>query len=260
MSNILQRQATLVQNKALTKVLYLAEIQVDDIGSALLPGQFVHVGLPGMESHILRRPFSVYYHDPSSGILGVLYQIVGQGTKHFSTLTVGTQLDVLGPIGTPWPEFSIEDNVLLVMGGVGCAPLYLLAQQLKNNGNEIQVIMGAQTKEALVGLKRYSDLLGFEPVVTTDDGTYGTKGFCTDVLDDAINRLKPSKVCCCGPEPMMRAVSEKTLSASIPTFISLEKRMACGIGACLSCVVSTIHGNKRSCVDGPVFDAAEVIW
>ena len=134
------------------------------------------------------------------------------------------------------------------------------AQDLLNVGFDVEVILGAQTKDALVVLDSYKVLLDGHIHIATDDGSLGHKGFCTDLVASELHSNKPNYVACCGPEPMMKIVSQMCLDAQVPAVISLEKRMACGIGACLSCVVATSEGNKRACVDGPVFDAREVIW
>lgn len=260
MSEIQQLPARLVGNTALTPTLYQAELEVEALPATMLPGQFIHVALPGMQAHILRRPFSVYYCDKSTSRIVLLYQVVGEGTAHFSRLSCGATLDVLGPIGTPWPTFAASDRVLLVMGGLGSAPLYMLAEQLVAAGVAVDVVMGAQTADALVALERYRKLLGKDPHLTTDDGSHGHQGFCSDILPELCDQQHFSAVCCCGPEPMMQSVSNITLARDIPTYISLEKRMACGVGACLSCVVETTQGNKRSCIDGPIFNAKEVVW
>ena len=108
--------------------------------------------------------------------------------------------------------------------------------------------------------ERYAQLLGCEPFIATDDGSYGHHGFVTDLVVERLVQGEYDYAACCGPAPMMRIVSEKTLAAGIPSFVSMEQRMACGIGACLGCIVSTVDGNRRSCVDGPVFDAQKVVW
>lgn len=260
MKKVLQRTGSIVENKKLTDALYLVTIAVDDIPNALLPGQFIHVQIPGMEGHILRRPFSVYYVDTETSTLTVLYQVVGFGSRHLTSLTKGAEVDVMGPVGTPWSAPAEAKRVLLVAGGVGSAPLYMHACELVSRGLEVTVVLGAQTKAAHVTQDRYSALVGDNLLLATDDGSCGFAGFCTGVVEQQIAKNSFDYVACCGPEPMMKAVSGMTLAAGIPTYISLEKRMACGIGACLSCVVMTKDGNKRACVDGPVFDAAEVIW
>lgn len=257
---VMDREGLVVSNQALTSRLYEMVVSVDDIPGQVRGGQFVHVQIPGMEGHMLRRPFSVYYVDTQASTLGILYQVVGFGSKRFAELKPGEKVQVMGPIGHGWSAPSGVKNALLTVGGVGAAPLFMHAAELVAAGVNVDVVMGAQTKEALVAKQRYHDLLGCEPFIATDDGSYGHAGFVTDVV---INRLANNQydyAACCGPAPMMRIVSEKTLAAKVPSFVSLEQHMACGIGACLGCIVSTTEGNRRSCVDGPVFDASKVVW
>ena len=174
-------------------------------------------------------------------------------------------VSLMGPIGHGWNAPEGVSSALLVAGGVGAAPLFLHAQELVASGIDVEVVMGAQSDKALVCEPKYSELLGHEPHLATDDGSRGHAGFVTDVVAGRIAEKQFDYVACCGPEPMMRIVSELTLNAGIPTYVSLEKRMACGIGACLACVCqskevddhSHVH-NKRVCKDGPVFLATEV--
>jgi dihydroorotate dehydrogenase electron transfer subunit len=260
MSKVLERTGEVISNTPLTDRLFEVVIRVEDIPVALLPGQFIHVRIPGMEGHILRRPFSVYHRDLEASTIGVLYQVVGFGSDMLSKLEPEAQVQVLGPIGTPWQAPDGIKRALLVVGGVGAAPLYLHALELKDAGVTVDVAMGAQTKETLVARDRYIASLGSEPFCSTDDGSFGHAGFVTDVVVDLIGRNDYDYVAICGPEPMMRIISRITLDAGLPTFVSMERHMACGIGACLGCIVNTTEGNKRSCVDGPVFDAAKVVW
>lgn len=260
MAQVLEQQGVIHSNKAYTDRLWIMEIDVDQIGQQVLPGQFIHVKIPGMEGHILRRPFSVYYTCEEGSRIGVLYQVVGFGSAHMTTLEPGEALSVMGPIGHGWTIPENTSSALLVAGGVGGAPLFMHAQELVAQGIDVDVVLGAQSADALVVEPRYTQLLGRDPMIATDDGSRGHAGFCTDLVAQQIVERSYDYVACCGPEPMMKIVSEMTLAAGIPTWISLEKRMACGIGACLSCIVETTAGRKRSCIDGPIFDASEVLW
>lgn len=257
---VLQRTATVRANRRATDRLWFLELEVDDIGAALAPGQFIHVRIPRMADHILRRPFSVFRTDEHEQVLVILYQTVGFGSRHMTTLVPGEKLDVMGPIGHGWQTPEDASRALLVAGGVGAAPLYLYAKELVEQSVDVTVVLGAQTADALVCEPSYTVLLGGVPYLATDDGSRGHAGFVTDVVTDLLSRESFDYAACCGPEPMMHLVSKATLEADIPTAVSLEKRMACGIGACLSCIVETTEGRRRSCVDGPIFDAKKVIW
>ena len=271
----LLEEAVLISNKPVGPRLFIAELKSERIAREVKPGQFVHVQLPGKEDSVLRRPFSVYGAYPEEGRIEILYQIVGKGTRYLSEIKSNSddaiRISILGPLGNTWLSSSAAPqklgNVLLVGGGVGAAPLYLLAKSLVECGTHVDVVLGAQTADMLVTRARYTRLLdGVEPDCATDDGTYGFAGFATPLVEkrlqegSQISGAPYDLVCVCGPEPFMRIVVGMAVRSGVPCEVSLEKRMACGIGACLSCVVKTKDGNKRSCVDGPIFDAREVVW
>ena len=244
--------------------LHIMTVEAPCIASAIKPGQFVHMRVPRMEAHILRRPFSVYACDPEQGTLDILYQVVGYGTDHMTGLQTGEECQLIGPVGKTWNP-PAEGRCLLVGGGVGAAPLFMLCQQIVDSPASVEVVLGAQTEAALVCRERYAETLGAEPACATDDGSYGRPGFCTSLVQEALEKAAGEDhpfdyVAVCGPEPLMKIVAGMAADADIRCEVSLEKRMACGVGACLSCVVDTVDGKRRSCVDGPVFDAAKVVW
>ena len=266
--------APVLDNHQVGPRLHLMTLSAPEIASSIKPGQFVHMQIPGMEGHILRRPFSVYAANEDEGMIEILYQVVGFGSERMTKLAPGDEVapKLIGPVGHGWAAPEKCERTLLVGGGVGAAPLYLLFEQLVAAGVDVTVVLGAQTEAALVCRERYARVLSTAgccaenaPLCATDDGTFGRAGFCTSLVEDAINEANASGkpfdyLAVCGPEPLMKIVSGQAAQANIPCQVSMEKRMACGVGACLSCVVETIHGKKRSCVDGPVFDAQEVAW
>ena len=224
------------------------------------PGQFVHLALPEQSQHILRRPLSVYQANAKTGTITLLYQTVGQGTQLLSELPAGTQLSLLGPLGRGWQSQEAE-KCLLIAGGVGAAPLYLLAQELCSNDAQVDLIIGAATANLLVCEASFSSLLGSQHIhITTDDGSRGFKGFTTELAAKILSERTYDYLAACGPEPMLKSIANIALGSKLRLELSLERRMACGVGACLSCVVDTTTGKKRSCLDGPVFDAEEVCW
>lgn len=262
---LLKEQVRIAENERLAANLHLMRLASPGIAQSVLPGQFVHMGVPGMDGHILRRPFSIYSRDAAAGTLEILYQTVGCGSTRMAELSTGDTVSLIGPVGTPWMPPEGAKRALLVGGGVGAAPLFMLFERLIATGIRTEVVLGAATKECLVCKPRYEALLGREPRCATDDGSYGRAGFCTlevrDALDEAAQEGRPyDYVAVCGPEPLMRIVSDMAAEAGVSCQVSMERRMACGIGACLSCVVDTSEGKKRACVDGPVFDARKVIW
>lgn len=252
-------------NKRKTDSLWVMTLRAPELARAIRPGQFVHMEMPTLQSNILRRPFSIYDVDEAAGTVDILYQVVGVGTADMTKWEPGYLTNMIGPIGSAWTPPADAKRALLVGGGVGAAPLFLLYKELVRGGVEADVILGAVTKEALVCHERYASVCACEPRCSTDDGTFGRQGFCTVLVEEALDEAAAAStpydyVAVCGPEPLMRAVVGQVEGRGASTQVSLEKRMACGIGACLSCVVDTHAGKRRACVDGPIFDAEEVIW
>ncbi len=247
-------------NEQVGPKLYVMEVEAPEIAARLEPGQFVHTKIPGMEAHILRRPFSVYDADAAAGTITVLYQTVGFGSAHLSALAPGAPIENIGPVGHGWTLPEGAQRVLVVGGGVGAAPVYLLTKRAVDAGVRTDVVLGAQTEAALVCRDRYERAGAASLSFATDDGSFGHVGFCTALVERALVADAYDQVYVCGPEPMMRIVAQQAADAGVPCQVSLERRMACGVGACLSCVVDTEAGKKRACVDGPVFDAAKVVW
>lgn len=270
MAPLANEQASILQNRPVGPGLHLLELSMPAIAQAVLPGQFIHMRIPGREGHILRRPFSIYDRDLAAGTCEILYQCVGSLTDYLPSVQEGT-VEAIGPVGRPWSALERfrkgeASRALLVGGGVGAAPLHLLAKSMADAAMAFDVVLGAQTRDALVCLPRYEQLCPAGTVCSTDDGSFGHAGFCTALVEERLAEGCTADggpydyVAVCGPEPLMRIVSDLAARAGVYCELSLEKRMACGIGACLSCVVDTVDGKKRSCVDGPVFDSREVVW
>ena len=253
-----------ISNERAADGLHVMRLEAPELASSVGCGQFIHMEMPTLQSHILRRPFSVYDAHPESGTIDILYQVVGTGSASMVGWENGFMVRAIGPIGSTWTPPQDARRVLLVGGGVGAAPLLLLCKMLLGRGVDVKVVLGASTADALVCKGRYSDVCGCEPDCSTDDGTYGAKGFATALVEAALKDAMEDEpfdyAAICGPEPLMKAASAMTLEVGIPTQVSMERRMACGIGACLSCVVDTTEGKRRACVDGPIFDAKEVVW
>ncbi len=263
MTQLVDEQASILSNEQVGPRLHLMVLEAPTIAKTILPGQFVHMKFPNLEAHVLRRPFSVYARDVQKQTIEILYQEVGSVTKQMPHIQSG-MVETIGPVGNMWNTNCT--HALLVGGGVGAAPLFMLAEQLKSSGVSLDVVLGAQTKDTLVTRERYEQLMGRNPFCATDDGSYGHAGFCTGLVEERLKQGcsedgKPYDfLAVCGPEPLMRIVASMGADAAVPTQISMEKRMACGVGACLSCVVDTVDGKRRSCVDGPIFDAEKVVW
>ncbi|MCH4184798.1 MAG: dihydroorotate dehydrogenase electron transfer subunit [Eggerthellaceae bacterium] len=259
MSKLVEGICPIISNEEVGPRLFLMRLDAPHCAQSIEPGQFIHVSVPGIEGHVLRRPFSVYDTDGKS-IISILYQVVGFGTDRMTELVPGDRMSVIGAIGHGWIVPNDAHRVLLVGGGVGSAPLFLLARKLKEQHIDTDVVIGAQTLDALVTYEDFRNVIEHAPIACTDDGSFGVSGFCTIPVQRLLGTTSYDMVFCCGPEPLMHAVSDQCRDAQIPCQISMEKRMACGIGACLSCVVDTIHGKRRACVDGPVFKSEEVVW
>ena len=253
-----EEEARVLLNENVGPRLYEIVLEAPVTAQAVQPGQFIHMLIPGYEAHILRRPFSVYKADIEKGTITVLYQTVGAGTQFMTTIEPGAMFNIMGTMGHGWQ--AVDGKVLIVGGGVGAAPLFLFAESLAKAGHPFNVVLGAQTESMLTTRESYAELLGHEPIIATDDGSLGHHGFCTDPVREALATGEYTAVYCCGPTPLMHAVATIADEAGVDCWISMEKRMACGIGACLSCVVDTVDGKRRSCVDGPVFNAKDVVW
>jgi dihydroorotate dehydrogenase electron transfer subunit len=212
------------------------------------PGQFYLVRAWGHDP-LLSRPLSI--HDVGPGTVSFLYQVRGKGTELLTHLVPGDTLTVTGPLGNGFGTGDLHGNVAVVTGGIGIAPALYLVRSLP--GRHVTVIAGF--RHEVYGLSEFR-LLGTDVLVATEDGCEGAEGLCTEIFDPSTF----DTVLTCGPTPMMAQVAQLCAEAGVPCQASLEAHMACGVGACLVCACATLSGNKRVCADGPVFDAAEVIW
>lgn len=252
-----------ILNRKVAPGIWWMSIDAPQISRSARPGQFVHLRVVRSPIQFLRMPFAVYDIAPQMGSIDICYQVLGEGTTQLSQLVPNDLVDVIGPIGNGWSMPASAKNVLLVSGGVGAAPLNMLARAYSVNGSKVDIVMGAQSADMLVCRDRLSGSAmcsGGKLYITTDDGSEGTHGFATAVSDDLIRNNDYDYICVCGPGPMERNVVKPALEKGAFCEVSMERLMACGVGACLSCIVETTQGRKRCCVDGPVFNAAEVIW
>ncbi len=211
------------------------------------PGQFINIMIDGF---YLRRPISVCDYDDKT--VTIIYKTVGKGTEAMSKLSVGVKLDILTGLGNGFHTAKSGDRPLLIGGGLGIAPMYAMAKALIREGKHVSVILGFNTKDEIV-LERELLELGADVSVVTADGSYGKKGFPTDAMGD----FRYTYFYACGPLPMLRAVSDASITSGE---LSFEERMGCGFGACMGCSCKTKYGNKRICKDGPVLEKEEVIW
>ena len=233
-------------NKNIARDVFKIELCGDTSGITA-PGQFVNIKLDGF---YLRRPLSVC--DAADGTLTLIYKTVGRGTRYLSTLKAGEKLDILTGLGNGYDTSKSGSSPLLIGGGVGVPPLYLLAKKLVSQGKTPAAVLGFGSADDMF-LKDELEALGVKVYITTIDGSYGEKGIVTDI----IKRLDYSYFYACGPEAMLRALCENTKTSGQ---LSFEERMGCGFGACMGCSCMTLTGAKRICKEGPVLEKEEIIW
>ena len=248
--------AKVVSQQALTDDIFSMWIQADEIAGAAVPGQFISVYTKDA-GKLLPRPISLCQVDKEKGQLRIVYRVVGAGTSQFSGYQAGDDIEIMGPLGNGFPlERAAGKKVFLIGGGIGIPPMLELARQLDC---EKQAVLGYRDVLFLNDeFEKFSDVY-----VATEDGSAGTKGNVLDAIRE--NGLKADVIFACGPTPMLRALKAYAEENGIECWLSLEEKMACGIGACLACVCqskevdehSHVH-NKRICKDGPVFLAQEV--
>lgn len=211
------------------------------------PGQFINIKLEGL---FLRRPISVC--NSENGILTIIYKVVGSGTEKMSKMQKGEKLDILLPLGNGFNTEKSGNAPLLIGGGVGVPPMYMLCRILTAQGKNVRVILGFNTADEVFYEDEFK-ALGADVTVTTADGTYGKKGFVTAAMDEK----EYSYFYTCGPLPMLRAVSD---ASKTDGQLSFEEHMGCGFGACMGCTHKTKNGAKRICKDGPVLYKEEIEW
>ncbi|HEY2761697.1 MAG TPA: dihydroorotate dehydrogenase electron transfer subunit [Pirellulales bacterium] len=276
-----QTRTALIENVPLAKDTFRVRFDCPSIASRITPGQFVMIRLAGCDDPLLARPLAMYdtvCAESGDAIgLDVVYLVAGKFTRRLSACIPGQLLDVWGPLGNGFPPQPV-DHMIMVAGGIGQTPFLALAAEhlgRKPFGNparevprpkRITFCYGARSAEYLAGLDDFRRL-GIDIQISTDDGSAGHHGFITDLLTKLLAEPFHGKrqIACCGPEAMMHAVAKIAHSSSVPCQVSLETPMACGIGICFTCVAKVRQGDgdwdyKRTCVEGPIFDADKIIW
>ena len=233
------------ENKKLVENVYKM-VLVGDTSDITACGQFINIQLDGL---YLRRPISVCDCDETA--VTIIYKVVGHGTEQMSKMVVGDTLDVLTGLGNGY-DLSLSGNApVLLGGGVGVPPLYMLAKNLVAQGKRVSVVLGFNTQSEVFYEQEFKDL-GCDVTVTTVDGSYGVKGFVTNAYPNDYTYFYT-----CGPEPMLKAIYKTSKTSGQ---LSFEERMGCGFGACMGCSCKTIAGYKRICKDGPVMQKEEILW
>ena len=279
-------KARILSNIKIGPGYYKMYLEAPYIARLAKPGQFLQIRCNDSLEPFLRRPFSIHrikgQESRAKGI-EILYEVVGKGTEVLVKKKEGEFLDILGPLGNGFslprittegsPERSRVTNherrttnskstAIIIAGGIGAAPLVFLAEELAEKRIKTIVLLGAKTKHNIL-CERDFRKLGAEVHVATDDGTFGHKGFVTRLFQNIVKTLNlklQTKVYACGPEPMLKNIGRLCVNQGIECQVSVEEYMACGIGACLGCVVKTKKGDRLVCRDGPVFNSSELLW
>ena len=278
--NACHETVTIVENEQVARDTFRARFECPAMGARITPGQFIMVRLANLNDPMLGRPFALYdvIHDDCGMpvAIDVVYLVGGKMTTRFAQFQPGQQLEVWGPLGN---GFSINgtQHLIMVAGGIGQTPFLALGkEQLKKQqygqpprivgeSPKVTLCYGARTADYLAGVDDFQNV-GIDLRISTDDGSHGHHGLVTDLLATVIDESESTpQVVCCGPEPMMEAVSKLSADRNIPCHVSLETPMACGIGICFTCVAKVIDDTgewdyKRTCVEGPVFDARKIDW
>lgn len=245
------------ENSRLHKNYCLLKLTSDTTLPEMIPGQFVEVLVDNSPTTFLRRPLSINYIDKATNEMWLLIQLIGDGTRRMATYKPGDTVNIMLPLGN---GFTIptekNQNLLLIGGGVGTAPMLFLGAVLKNAGLTPTFLLGARSKDDVLQLEQFSQ---FGTVyITTEDGSLGEKGYVTN--HSVLKNIRFDQIYTCGPKPMMVAVAKYAASESIACEVSLENTMACGIGACLCCVEKTVDGHICVCTEGPVFNIDKLTW
>ena len=242
--------------KQLNERNVLISLTADGPLPLMLPGQFVEVQV-NAPNVFLRRPISVHFYDAQTNELWLLVQVVGKATREMAQLKAGDSLNLVAPLGNTFslPELP-HQRLLLVGGGVGVAPLLYLGATLQKEEHDVSFLLGGRSRKDLLQLDEFRKY--GEVYVTTEDGSFGEQGFVTQ--HSLLQQTAFDFIYTCGPTPMMQAVARYAVEKNIACEVSLENRMACGVGACLCCVTDTKEGHKCVCSDGPVFNIKDLKW
>lgn len=255
-----QLKTKILENKKVAVSFYKMRIEAPYIAKNAKPGQFIEVRCSDTNGPFLRRPLSV--HRILKNEIEILYEVAGRGTELLSNRKKGEYLDVIGPLGNGFNILSDKRPAILVAGGIGVAPLLALSEKIAANKAGSHVIIGAKQASHILCEKEFKEADCFV-MVSTEDGSKGHEGYATDILKHLLKTIscQSSGIYACGPHPMLKAAAHIARLTGIPCQVSLEERMACGVGVCLGCPVK-VKGQeyKMVCKDGPVFNAEEIAW
>jgi len=263
MNNPVYLKGEIRENKRMGSLYHRLRISLPQPIGPIIPGQFAMLSIEGNKDILLPRPFSIHNFDKGDDAsrLDFLFKVVGKGTGLLAQLPVGSPITILAPLGNGFPAPPSRYKTVIIAGGMGIAPLFPLVLRLKASPSSSSVLYGAKSLEDLVCLPELLDMGNITIKIATEDGTRGEKGLVTQLLEREGDESRgKTAIYACGPEPMLKTVSEFSRERNVLCWISVERWMACGVGACLSCVVTTTDGYKRVCCDGPIFDARDIVW
>ena len=252
--------AVVLRNEAQDGGYFLLEMKAPGVASKTEPGQFLHLRIPERKDMPLRRPFSIFKADEEN--VSLLYKVIGQGTDCMSRLRIGEEVNVLGPLGRGYPDPDAAKIPVLVAGAYGMAALYLVAERSDNKG---LFLAGGRTADDLLCASVFEEL-GWQVRLATEDGSLGTKGLVTTILDEWLaNEEGIPEFFACGPMGMLKAIGDRAIQGDWTSWLSLDHHMACGVGACLTCVhpIKCADGEVEKvcvCKEGPVFEGREIVW
>ncbi|MBN1291909.1 MAG: dihydroorotate dehydrogenase electron transfer subunit [Candidatus Latescibacteria bacterium] len=255
-------EAGIIRTEYCGENIYVIHLACKEIAREAVPGQFVQVKVGNSTDPFLRRTFSLYGVNRERGLVKLVIDVIGRGTEQITAVKRGQCLNIIGPLGKGFDRnINTSKPVVLVAGGIGVAPLLFLTESLQTSGHrQLFFFMGARTESAHNSFKELFPLK-LEVYHSSDDGSVGYSGYISDLLEEKLDSIKPGVIYACGPHLMMKAVATIADKFGILCQVSLEERMACGLGACYGCAVRLRDGRMvRSCVDGPVFYAKEVKW
>lgn len=252
------RNLTVTENVALNSSNFLIRLKSTELLPQFSPGQFVNIEVKNSGEIFLRRPFSVFEVDYEQNTLSIIVKILGRGSKKLTELNIGETVSIIYPLGKGFTMPSNNDNVLLIGGGSGVAPMLFLAKNSSLNRERVNLLLGAKSIEDHVDVENYSRY--GKLLFTTEDGSLGEKGYVTQhsVFQNKLHEF--TKIYACGPDAMMKAVAREAKKADIFCEVSLENLMACGFGVCLCCIEPTVNGNLCVCTEGPVFNIRDLKW
>lgn len=255
--------AELINKEQLKPDIFKFSVKAPEIIEGAKPGNFIEIRITDQVEPFLRRPISIYNMDKDTGVLEFIFQVKGKGTKLLTRKEVGDKIDIIGPLGSGTFKYDKFNNIAIIGGGIGVFPLYELAKCAKNDGKNVNTYLGFRSKDFVVLEKEFEEVSS-NLTLTTDDGSYKIKGFAINLLEEDLSKKNIEAIFACGPLLMLKAVQKLALEKDIPCQLSLEEKMACGLGVCLGCAVKTAKSPKDApeywhvCKGGPVFNAKDV--